>query len=188
MALTGIQIFKLLPKTNCKECGVPTCLAFATCVIVEEKPLETCPHLTREVLEELGNRIHEQFMLTRRRERKRLAGAVKSQNADAVITESPAVDPAVLSEDGLDREAVELTARDVGDDAVEIVELRAGHGRAANPAQDRVDQAALADIAATGKGNFRPIRCRTTFQGRSTGDKVCTVNMHQLNSRLLTYL
>jgi acetyl-CoA decarbonylase/synthase complex subunit gamma len=26
MALTGIQIFKLLPKTNCKECGVPTCL------------------------------------------------------------------------------------------------------------------------------------------------------------------
>ncbi len=29
MALTGIQIFKLLPKTNCKECGVPTCLAFA---------------------------------------------------------------------------------------------------------------------------------------------------------------
>ena len=29
MALTGIQIFKLLPKTNCGECGVPTCLAFA---------------------------------------------------------------------------------------------------------------------------------------------------------------
>ncbi len=27
MALTGIQIFKLLPKTNCGECGVPTCLA-----------------------------------------------------------------------------------------------------------------------------------------------------------------
>ncbi len=29
MALTGIQIFKLLPKTNCGECGSPTCLAFA---------------------------------------------------------------------------------------------------------------------------------------------------------------
>ncbi|HIJ77151.1 MAG TPA: hypothetical protein HPP81_10625, partial [Deltaproteobacteria bacterium] len=26
MGLTGIQIFKLLPKTNCGECGVPTCL------------------------------------------------------------------------------------------------------------------------------------------------------------------
>jgi len=29
MALTGIEIFKLLPKTNCGDCGVPTCLAFA---------------------------------------------------------------------------------------------------------------------------------------------------------------
>jgi len=29
MALTGIEIFKLLPKTNCKDCGEPTCLAFA---------------------------------------------------------------------------------------------------------------------------------------------------------------
>jgi acetyl-CoA decarbonylase/synthase complex subunit gamma len=29
MPLTGIEIFKLLPKTNCGKCGVPTCLAFA---------------------------------------------------------------------------------------------------------------------------------------------------------------
>ncbi len=29
MALTGLEIFKLLPKTNCKKCGMPTCLAFA---------------------------------------------------------------------------------------------------------------------------------------------------------------
>ena len=29
MPLTGIEIFKLLPKTNCGDCGVPTCLAFA---------------------------------------------------------------------------------------------------------------------------------------------------------------
>ena len=29
MALTGLQIYKLLPQTNCKECGFPTCLAFA---------------------------------------------------------------------------------------------------------------------------------------------------------------
>jgi acetyl-CoA decarbonylase/synthase complex subunit gamma len=28
MALTGIQILKMLPKTNCGECGIPTCLAF----------------------------------------------------------------------------------------------------------------------------------------------------------------
>ncbi|RPI49851.1 MAG: hypothetical protein EHM49_09345, partial [Deltaproteobacteria bacterium] len=29
MALTGIEILKMLPKTNCGECNVPTCLAFA---------------------------------------------------------------------------------------------------------------------------------------------------------------
>ena len=29
MALKGLDIFKLTPKTNCKECGNPTCMAFA---------------------------------------------------------------------------------------------------------------------------------------------------------------
>ena len=29
MALSGIQIFKMLPKKNCKECGCPTCMAFS---------------------------------------------------------------------------------------------------------------------------------------------------------------
>ena len=29
MALSGLEIFKKLPKTNCKDCGFPTCLAFA---------------------------------------------------------------------------------------------------------------------------------------------------------------
>lgn len=29
MGLTGIQIFKMTPKKNCKECGCPTCMAFA---------------------------------------------------------------------------------------------------------------------------------------------------------------
>ena len=29
MALSGIQIFKMTPKKNCKECGCPTCMAFS---------------------------------------------------------------------------------------------------------------------------------------------------------------
>ena len=29
MALTGLEIYKQLPKTNCRDCGLPTCLAFA---------------------------------------------------------------------------------------------------------------------------------------------------------------
>jgi hypothetical protein len=58
--VSAIELYKATPRTNCKECGFPTCLAFATCVIVEKKPLESCPYLTEEVLEELGTRIHEQ--------------------------------------------------------------------------------------------------------------------------------
>jgi hypothetical protein len=58
--ISAIDLFQATPKTNCKECGHPTCLAFATRVIVERKPLNDCPYLSDEVLEELGGRIAEQ--------------------------------------------------------------------------------------------------------------------------------
>ncbi|MEW6266911.1 MAG: acetyl-CoA decarbonylase/synthase complex subunit gamma [Thermodesulfobacteriota bacterium] len=48
MALTGIQIFKLLPKTNCGECGVPTCLAFAMNLASGKAELEACPYVSEE--------------------------------------------------------------------------------------------------------------------------------------------
>ena len=48
MALTGIQIFKLLPKTNCGECGVPTCLAFAMNLAAGKAELTSCPHISEE--------------------------------------------------------------------------------------------------------------------------------------------
>ncbi|MBW1709832.1 MAG: acetyl-CoA decarbonylase/synthase complex subunit gamma [Deltaproteobacteria bacterium] len=48
MALTGIQIFKLLPKTNCKECGVPTCLAFAMNLAAGKADLDACPYVSDE--------------------------------------------------------------------------------------------------------------------------------------------
>jgi len=48
MALTGIQIFKLLPKTNCKECGVPTCLAFAMNLASGKAELDSCPYVSEE--------------------------------------------------------------------------------------------------------------------------------------------
>jgi acetyl-CoA decarbonylase/synthase, CODH/ACS complex subunit gamma len=48
MALTGMQIYKLLPKTNCKECGFPTCMAFAMQVAAKQKALTDCPHLSEE--------------------------------------------------------------------------------------------------------------------------------------------
>lgn len=53
MALTGIQIFKLLPKTNCKECGVPTCLAFAMNLASGKAELDACPHVSPEARSQL---------------------------------------------------------------------------------------------------------------------------------------
>ncbi len=54
MALTGIQIFKLLPKTNCKECGVPTCLAFAMNLASGKAELDECPYVSDEAREQLA--------------------------------------------------------------------------------------------------------------------------------------
>jgi len=46
MAMTGMGIYKNLPKTNCKECGFPTCLAFAMQVAAKQKALTDCPKLS----------------------------------------------------------------------------------------------------------------------------------------------
>ena len=54
MALTGMQIYKLLPKTNCKECGLPTCMAFAMQVAAKQKALTDCPHVSEESKAELS--------------------------------------------------------------------------------------------------------------------------------------
>ncbi len=55
MALTGIQIYKLLPKTNCAECGVPTCLAFAMNLAAGKAELVACPHVSEEAKAELAD-------------------------------------------------------------------------------------------------------------------------------------
>ena len=54
MALTGIQIFKLLPKTNCKECGVPTCLAFAMNLASSKAELDSCPYVSDDARAQLA--------------------------------------------------------------------------------------------------------------------------------------
>jgi acetyl-CoA decarbonylase/synthase complex subunit gamma len=46
MALSGIQIYKLLPQTNCKECGFPTCLAFAMKLAAKQIELSACPYVS----------------------------------------------------------------------------------------------------------------------------------------------
>jgi acetyl-CoA decarbonylase/synthase complex subunit gamma len=54
MALTGLQIYKLLPQTNCKECGYPTCLAFAMKLAAKQVSLDLCPYASDEAQTTLG--------------------------------------------------------------------------------------------------------------------------------------
>jgi len=54
MGLTGLQIQKLLPKTNCKECGSNTCLAFAMKLAAKKADLSQCPYASDEAKEILG--------------------------------------------------------------------------------------------------------------------------------------
>jgi acetyl-CoA decarbonylase/synthase complex subunit gamma len=54
MALSGLDIFKLLPKTNCGDCGVPTCLAFAMKLAQKKAELSQCPHASDEAKATLG--------------------------------------------------------------------------------------------------------------------------------------
>ena len=54
MALSGIQIYKLLPQTNCKECGFPTCLAFAMKLAAKQVDLALCPTVSAEAQAQLS--------------------------------------------------------------------------------------------------------------------------------------
>ena len=54
MALKGIDIFKLTPKTNCKECGNPTCMAFAMKVAQGAVQIDACPHMSDEAKAQLS--------------------------------------------------------------------------------------------------------------------------------------
>jgi acetyl-CoA decarbonylase/synthase complex subunit gamma len=52
--LTGIEIYKLLPRTNCRDCGFPTCMAFAMQVAAKKVALDQCPHVSEEAKAALG--------------------------------------------------------------------------------------------------------------------------------------
>jgi hypothetical protein len=61
MSLSVIEIYRdILPKTNCKECGHPTCLAFASAVVLEKFPLSACPYIEPDVLARSQTILEEQ--------------------------------------------------------------------------------------------------------------------------------
>jgi acetyl-CoA decarbonylase/synthase complex subunit gamma len=54
MALKGLDIFKLTPKSNCKDCGCPTCMAFSMKAAQNGIEISKCPHLSADALKVLG--------------------------------------------------------------------------------------------------------------------------------------
>jgi hypothetical protein len=62
MALSVIDLYRdILPKTNCKDCGFSTCMAFASMVVSEKHPIRNCPHLTTEVGAACEKELAEQY-------------------------------------------------------------------------------------------------------------------------------
>ncbi|GHV79267.1 hypothetical protein AGMMS49944_10580 [Spirochaetia bacterium] len=56
--LKGMDIFKLLPKSNCKKCGHPTCMSFAMKVAAGQISIDKCPDIPADALAQLGGDTH----------------------------------------------------------------------------------------------------------------------------------
>ena len=60
MSISVVELYRdILPKTNCGDCGKPSCMAFATVVVTEKFPIEECPHLEETRLSEIKNILEE---------------------------------------------------------------------------------------------------------------------------------
>ena len=163
MALTGIQIFKLTPKKNCKECGSPTCMAFSMKVASGAVPVEKCPYMSDEAMAQLSEATappmksitigtgdaehklggetvlfrHEKTLVSKNL----FAVTVTAENADAKLAEIPKVDYDRIGE-RMYVELVNVKYTGEGADAyAELVKKAMGIGRTL------VLQCADADVA-----------------------------------------
>ena len=120
MALKGLDIFKLTPKTNCKDCGNPTCMAFAMKVASGALPIEKCPHMSAEALSTLSEATappmksfkvgelslggetvlsrHEKTLVSKTLYAVQVCDCMDSAKQDAVLSAIPAVDYERISE------------------------------------------------------------------------------------------
>ncbi len=61
MAFSILSLYqKVLPKTNCGDCGLANCLAFAGLVVSDQMRMEKCPHLTPDVVDQVQRALDEQ--------------------------------------------------------------------------------------------------------------------------------
>ncbi len=170
MAVKGLDIFKLSPKKNCKECGVPTCMAFCMKVAQGALPIEKCPYMSDEAIAllseatappmkaievggmKLGGETvmmrHEKTFVNRNRFAVSLCTCMDDAAVDAKLAEMKAVDYERIGE----REYVEfLMVHDGGDGArlADLCKKAAATERAVIIDTDSVDNAKLA-LAAIG--------------------------------------
>jgi len=170
MAVKGLDIFKLSPKKNCKECGVPTCMAFCMKVAQGALPIEKCPYMSDEAIAllseatappmktieaggmKLGGETvmmrHEKTFVNRNRFAVSLCTCMDDAAVDAKLAEVKAVDYERIGE----REYVEfLLVHDGGNGArlAELCKKAAAAERAVIIDTDSVDNAKLA-LAAIG--------------------------------------
>ncbi len=62
MALSVVDLYsRILPKTNCRDCGFPTCLAFASMVVSEKHSLRNCPHIPPDILKSCEEELARQY-------------------------------------------------------------------------------------------------------------------------------
>jgi len=62
MPLSVVDLYRdILPKTNCGDCGFPTCMAFAGMVVSEKHPLTNCPHIGPPLIEKCQRELDEQY-------------------------------------------------------------------------------------------------------------------------------
>jgi len=124
MALTGLDIYKLLPKTNCKECGFPTCLAFAMKLAAKQAELAACPHVSEEAKAKLAAAAAPPIRLVTigRGERKvEVGNETVLFRHDKTFFHPPSL--MVRIKDSLPIDTIEKRAREVADYSVEYVGL-----------------------------------------------------------------
>lgn len=91
-----LDVYKFLPKTNCRQCNEQTCLAFAAAVIKGMKRLDKCPHLDRDVVQRYDIKVHKglnieeqqrQMMLQMKKEIARVDFAAAAERLGAIYAE-----------------------------------------------------------------------------------------------------
>ena len=94
MALSVVDLYRdILPKTNCRDCGFSTCLAFASMVVSEKHPIKNCPHLSPEVVAACEKELAEQYAVGKWLKRDMKADALKwakERSASMKIEDLPA--------------------------------------------------------------------------------------------------